>query len=56
MKVNDHGKLQGAILGKAMTGLKDGKGIVLVLAPLMFDANVPAFVHFTFAQSTTPDN
>ena len=24
--------------------------------PSMFDANVPPFVHFTFAQSTTPDN
>jgi hypothetical protein len=34
MKVSDHGKAQGAILGKAMTGLKDGKGTVLVLVTL----------------------
>jgi hypothetical protein len=34
MKVGDHAKAQGAILGKAMTGLKDGKGMVLVLVTL----------------------
>jgi hypothetical protein len=34
MKVSDHAKAQGAILGKAMTGLKDGKGMVLVLVTL----------------------
>jgi len=34
MKVGDHAKAQGAILGKAMTGLKDGKGLVLVLVTL----------------------
>jgi hypothetical protein len=34
MKVSDHTKGQGAILGKAMTGLKAGKGMVLVLVSL----------------------
>ena len=34
MKVSDHAKAQGAILGKAMTGLKEGKGMVLVLVTL----------------------
>jgi trimeric autotransporter adhesin len=34
MKVTDHAKAQGAILGKAMTGLSDGKGMVLVLVTL----------------------
>jgi len=34
MKVSDHARAQGAILGKAMTGLKDGKGLVLVLVTL----------------------
>lgn len=34
MKVTDHAKAQGAILGKAMTGLKEGKGMVLVLVTL----------------------
>lgn len=34
MRVSDHAKAQGAILGKAMTGLKDGKGMVLVLVTL----------------------
>ena len=34
MKVTDHGLAQGAILGKAMSGLKDGKGMVLVLVTL----------------------
>jgi hypothetical protein len=34
MKVGDHSKAQGAILGKAMSGLKEGKGLVLVLVTL----------------------
>jgi len=34
MKVSEHTKAQGAILGKAMTGLKEGKGMVLVLVTL----------------------
>ena len=34
MKVIDHTKAQGAILGKAMTSLKKGKGLVLVLVTL----------------------
>jgi hypothetical protein len=34
MKVTEHGKAQGAILGKAMSGLKAGKGMVLVLVTL----------------------
>jgi hypothetical protein len=34
MKVTDHAKAQGAIIGKAMTGLKQGKGLVLVLVTL----------------------
>jgi len=34
MKVNDHAKSQGAILGKAMTALAEGKGMVLVLVTL----------------------
>jgi hypothetical protein len=34
MKVSDHLKAQGAILGKAMTGLKAGNGMVLVLVTL----------------------
>ncbi|HZM02908.1 MAG TPA: hypothetical protein VFC44_07775 [Candidatus Saccharimonadales bacterium] len=34
MKVTDHVRAQGAILGKAMTGLKAGKGMVLVLVTL----------------------
>ena len=34
MKVTDHTKAQGAILGKAMTGLKQGQGMVLVLVTL----------------------
>jgi hypothetical protein len=34
MKVANHGKAQGAILGKAMTGLSEGKGMVLVLVSL----------------------
>lgn len=34
MKVTDHAQAQGAILGKAMSALKDGKGMVLVLVTL----------------------
>lgn len=34
MKVTDHARAQGAILGKAMTGLRDGQGMVLVLVTL----------------------
>ena len=34
MKVTDHGKGQGAILGKAMSSLETGKGLVLVLVTL----------------------
>ena len=34
MKVTDHAKAQGAIVGKAMTPLKDGRGMVLVLVSL----------------------
>ena len=34
MKVTDHAKAQGAILGKAMSSLSEGKGMVLVLVTL----------------------
>ena len=34
MRVSNHARAQGAILGKAMTGLSDGKGMVLVLVTL----------------------
>jgi hypothetical protein len=34
MKVTDHARAQGAIIGKAMTGLAEGKGMVLVLVSL----------------------
>jgi hypothetical protein len=34
MKVTDHGRAQGAILGKAMGSLSQGKGLVLVLVTL----------------------
>lgn len=34
MRVADHGNAQGAILGKAMSGLEDGRGMVLVLVTL----------------------
>ena len=34
MKVTDHVRAQGAILGKAMSGLRDGQGMVLVLVTL----------------------
>jgi hypothetical protein len=34
MKVGDHARAQGAILGKAMTSLKEGRGLVLLLVTL----------------------
>jgi len=34
MKVTDHTRAVGAIVGKAMTGLEKGKGLVLVLVNL----------------------
>jgi|SRR5882762_1408221 len=34
MKVNDYSAVQGAIIGKAMTGLSRGRGLVLVLVTL----------------------
>ena len=34
MKVADYGKAQGAIIGKAMTSLAEGQGLVLVLVSL----------------------
>jgi hypothetical protein len=34
MKVTDHARAAGAILGKAMGGLSEGKGMVLVLVTL----------------------
>jgi hypothetical protein len=34
MKVSDHGKAQGAIIGKAMSSLEKGRGLVLVLVSL----------------------
>ena len=34
MKVNNSSQAQGAIIGKAMTGLEEGKGLVLVLVSL----------------------
>jgi hypothetical protein len=34
MKVTDHARAQGAIVGKAMSGLREGKGMVLVLVSL----------------------
>jgi len=34
MKVTDHARAQGAILGKAMSSLNEGKGMVLVLVTL----------------------
>lgn len=34
MKVTEHARAQGAILGKAMSGLKDGQGMVLMLVTL----------------------
>ena len=34
MRVADHGKAQGAMIGKAMTPLDSGQGLVLVLVSL----------------------
>ena len=34
MKATDHDRAQGAVIGKAMTGLKEGHGLVLVLVSL----------------------
>ncbi len=34
MKVTDHTRASGAVVGKAMTGLAKGKGLVLVLVSL----------------------
>jgi hypothetical protein len=34
MKVNDFDQARGAIIGKAMTALKTGRGLVLVLVTL----------------------
>src|SRR6185503_6009399 len=34
MRVTDHAKAQGAIVGKAMSALREGKGFVLVLVSL----------------------
>jgi hypothetical protein len=34
MKVNDHARAQGAVIGKAMSAMKEGKGMVLVLVTL----------------------
>jgi hypothetical protein len=34
MKVSDHARASGAILGKAMSGLEQGRGMVLVLVTL----------------------
>ncbi len=34
MKVSDHGQAAGAILGKAMTGLNEGQGLILTLVSL----------------------
>ncbi|MBN2170257.1 MAG: hypothetical protein JW819_02920 [Candidatus Krumholzibacteriota bacterium] len=34
MKVSDHARAQGAIVGKAMTGLAEGRGMILVLVTL----------------------
>lgn len=34
MKATDLERAQGAVLGKAMTGLNDGQGLVLVLVTL----------------------
>jgi len=34
MKVTDHARARGAILGKAMSSLKEGQGMVLVLVSL----------------------
>jgi hypothetical protein len=34
MRVTDHGKAQGAIIGKAMSALPEGRGLILVLVAL----------------------
>jgi hypothetical protein len=34
MKVKDHRKAQGAVIGKAMSSLDQGKGLVLVLVSM----------------------
>jgi hypothetical protein len=34
MRVNDEGRSPGAVIGKAMTELAEGKGLVLVLVNL----------------------
>jgi hypothetical protein len=34
MKVTDHDQARGAIIGKAMTSLEEGQGLVLVLVSL----------------------
>jgi hypothetical protein len=34
MKATDYNRAQGAIIGKAMTGLSQGRGLVLVLVTL----------------------
>jgi len=34
MKVTDHGRAQGAVIGKAMSSLEEGQGLVLVLVTL----------------------
>jgi hypothetical protein len=34
MPVTDYGRAQGAVIGKAMTALDQGRGLVLVLAGL----------------------
>jgi len=34
MKVTDYTKAQGAIIGKAMSSLENGKGLILVLVTL----------------------
>jgi hypothetical protein len=34
MKVTEHSKAQGAVVGKAMSSLKQGRGLVLVLVSL----------------------
>ena len=34
MRASDHGRAQGAVLGKAMTKLDSGTGMVLVLVSL----------------------
>ena len=46
MKVTNHTKAQGAIIGKAMTRLKSGRGLVLVLVTYhLGDAAGQGFAH-----------